>query len=496
MNKLYFLFILCLTITSAQADWNIFPLNQKSYYRYSEIHSNIEKIHFIAFDTLVQRTGFQSVFMNRKYNGNGIEQCYAELCDVNTSNPGYVWAQPELDSLIHTGDTIRYSSKLYFLPGINIGDSWRVSGTLYNGFSDIVFTCTSLSVQNFLGVTDSVKEFTISTYDGINLVNSSLTGYSFRLSKNYGFLEYPSFIQLEQHRLESRYLIGFSDSSATHGFQAPTYLDFFPYQIGDILNWTTESHPNWGPQEFFYVRDSIIDVNINLDTLKYTAIRKGYDPTSGVHSNIIADIIYSVDQFKSITECPTNWFVINTINNFAYPDFSVTDSYTVEQDSSISYRINEQGIQINASTCQLLYTPDATQHFIYNTKQGYVEYCYDAFYYNCIKLTGSFINGVLYGDTLLKTGIDIISVDKLIDIYPNPATDKLCISLLTRSAQKSKVEIANLSGSIVYSDIAELSESTCSKEINLSQFTNGFYVLTVSDIGTYKVARKKFVVQH
>ncbi len=166
MNKLYIFIILCITIEPAKADWDLFPMNQKSYYRYSEIHSNIEKIHFIAFDTLVQRTGFQSVFMNRKYSGNGIEQCYAELCDVNKSNPGYGWAQPELDSLTHNGDTIRYSSKLYFLPGINIGDSWRISGTFYNGFSDFVFTCTSLSMQNFLGVTDSVKEFTISTYDG------------------------------------------------------------------------------------------------------------------------------------------------------------------------------------------------------------------------------------------------------------------------------------------------------------------------------------------
>ncbi|TAH42385.1 MAG: T9SS type A sorting domain-containing protein [Bacteroidetes bacterium] len=496
MNKLYVFIILCITVESAKADWDLFPLNQKSYYRYTDYHDNIEQINLIAIDTIVQRSGFQSAFMNRKYSGNGLEQCYEAVTDVNNFVAGYGWMDTEIDSLIYSGDTVRYSSKLYFLPKVSVGESWRISGALYNGVTDVEFTCTSLTLQSFLGITDSVKEFTLSTYDGTTLVNSSLSAYVIKLSKNYGLLDYPSFYLLEHHFKESHLLTGLSDSTGTYGFQPPTYLDFFPYKAGDVLNWKFQDLPPWSPSTTLYSHELILSVLITADTLKYTSYRQGYNPGNGYYSSDTAEIAYAVEYFKGITECPSNWLVLSSQANLANSDISFSTSYVLEQDSSISYRINQEGHYVDTNMCQLGQYIDVGQHFIYNTKQGFTEYCNDAFHYNCTKLIGSYMDGVLYGDTNFVTGIEQVSLENLLDISPNPAINKLCISLLTRSAQKAKIEITNLSGSIVYSDIAELSESTCSKEINIAQFANGFYFITVSDPVSKKVGRKKFVVQH
>jgi photosystem II stability/assembly factor-like uncharacterized protein len=81
-------------------------------------------------------------------------------------------------------------------------------------------------------------------------------------------------------------------------------------------------------------------------------------------------------------------------------------------------------------------------------------------------------------------------------LFPNPAQNKLCISLSNKATQKSKIEITNLAGSIVYSADAELSNSSCSKEIDISRFDNGFYILTVADKDGKGVVREKIVVQH
>lgn len=495
MKKLYFLIIFCLIYNSAKADWELFPLNQKSYYQYTDFNYNNEKINLIAFDTIVQRVGFQSAFLNRKYRGNGIEQCYEAVTDINNYLPGSGWLNTEFDSLVYSGDTIRYSSQLYFLPQVSVGESWRIAGTLYNGVTDIEFTCTTISQQSFLGITDSVKEFTLSTYNGTTLVNSSLTGYVIKLSKNYGFLDYLSFYLLEHHLREPRLLVGLTNSIVSYGFQPPTYLDFFPYKVGDVLNWISEQHPPLSPIEQWYYHDSIISVVTTIDTLRYTSIRQSYKPVAGLYNVDTIDRVYPVYYLKSVTECPTNWLVLNSTTGASSTDISLTTSYIIESDSSISYRIIEDGFYVVSSSCQLWQVPDATQHTVFNTKQGETEYCYDAFYYNCIKLIGSYIDGVLHGDTLLETGIDNIFFNNVIGIHPNPAQNKLCITFSNYDNVKSGIEVMNLSGSVIYSDFLELSNSDCSAELDIAGFENGFYILSISELSGRSIAREKFIVQ-
>jgi hypothetical protein len=74
--------------------------------------------------------------------------------------------------------------------------------------------------------------------------------------------------------------------------------------------------------------------------------------------------------------------------------------------------------------------------------------------------------------------------NKTIDIYPNPATDKLDIS----SANKAiyKIQLVDLNGKVVYTDYAGTHHET----IDLSRFIRGLYyvlVYTNDNIFTEKV---------
>lgn len=471
MKRLYILFLLCLTFHSVKADWDLFPLNQKSYY--SIPYSGYERINLVAFDSVVQRSGFESTFPNRKSSGYEYGLCYDEVVDYSLVY--WYWLNNEFDSLVYSGDTIIFSPELYFLPLKNLGESWRISGPSRNGFTDIEFTCTSISVQSFLGVTDSVKEFTLSTYDGANLYNSPLSGFVIRLSKTYGLLDYLEFLNLQYHNKEEHHLIGLNDSLGNYGFQAPTYLDFFPYKVGDILNWLTESHPYFPyPSTYHYFRDSIISVTITTDSLMYQSIRQHFQLPTGTHWTDTVTEILSVDYYKSILEAPTNWFSITERSNFSFNDIAFTESLLREQDSSISYKINYGGASVDTSNCQIYEAFDVAYHYVYNSKQGHIEYCDDAFYYSCTKRIGSFMDGVLYGDTLLETRIASIEKSSLINVYPNPAQKSFYLDI---EKPGGTLHIVSLLGEIV----KEIIIRDLRTEVDIEDLEAGAYLVRFTD---------------
>lgn len=493
MYKLFCIVVFCLIYSFAKADWDLFPLNQKSYY--SIQYSGQEMITLVAFDSTVQRSGYQSVFPNRKYPGVGIENCYNAVIDFSIMN--WNLNETEFDSLIYSGDSIILASQMYFFPNKSVGESWRISGQLQNGFTDIEFTCTNASVQSFLGISDSVKEFTIATYNGANLISSTLTGFVIRLSKNYGLLDYLNFGYLQDHSKLVHYLIGIEDSINNNGFAAPTYLDFFPYQVGDVLNWLTESHPLFPtPWTYLYFKDSIISVNISPDTLSYECIRHSYHLPSGIYSIDTIEEFVTVDYFKSILESPPQWISITPKNSFGGKDIAFSENYFVENDSSLTYKIRHNGTSVDTSTCQVGQATDVAEHYTYNTYQGLMEYCDDAFFYHCTNLIGAFIGGRVYGDTVLITNINKIAKPTSLRLYPNPAQNKLCLSFSNGQSQSSRIEIMNLSGSILYTEVIELSSENCSAELNLEGFANGFYILSVADVSGKNAMRQKFIVQH
>jgi Secretion system C-terminal sorting domain len=87
-------------------------------------------------------------------------------------------------------------------------------------------------------------------------------------------------------------------------------------------------------------------------------------------------------------------------------------------------------------------------------------------------------------------GIEKISRDNLITLYPNPTQDLLFINR-RNPEQKEKVQVFNYSGQLLYEDANFTGNSIDTKAIQLK---DGFYFLSYSYSSHF--AMKKFAVQH
>jgi hypothetical protein len=78
------------------------------------------------------------------------------------------------------------------------------------------------------------------------------------------------------------------------------------------------------------------------------------------------------------------------------------------------------------------------------------------------------------------TGIMINSLNKKLEVFPNPTEGLFKISLNNSELSgKLKVAIQNIQGQVIYSDEFELQENSLKKEIDLSGYSSGIYVLNI-----------------
>lgn len=92
---------------------------------------------------------------------------------------------------------------------------------------------------------------------------------------------------------------------------------------------------------------------------------------------------------------------------------------------------------------------------------------------------------ITYSDSPLTQSIKKGSYNRTFDIFPNPAKDFLTVT----NAKDGKLEIFNLSGSLIY----ESNLNTNSKQINIQDITNGVYFIKVTTRN--KTETSKIIIQ-
>jgi hypothetical protein len=449
MKKLYFLFTAILVANVALADWDPFPLNQRSYYAF--YYQPDTTIISFSMDTIVQRTGYQALFFNRKYYGHKHDTCYTSM--VNTdgplSPPGFN-LNYEFDSLLLSGDTLFYTlhtgNPYYILLKPTIGQAWP--------FYNYTLTCSLETVMQFCGISDSVKLY------------SGIPGATIVLSKNHGFVTYPEFTSGTP---TLRTLTGFSDQSGAYGFLQPTYLDFFPYQPGDILHWEFRQEPFGQSPILNFRRDSITAITTGPDTISYTYTSVYYDYDTVVFNTTPYPFYFQY--LPNILESPTTWISFDRPQSNYQKALLVTKKYVRLSDGSLNYAYSDYGIQVNDSDCSIVTVIDYGQDYFFNSRLGLTEISSNIFYPISQKLTGAYIGGVLWGDTSLHVGVDEIALDN-IGLYPNPASKYLIV--------KSKFNLDNAGYSVFDLTGRKIMQGKInSNYFNLEELIGGIYFLEI-----------------
>ncbi len=95
--------------------------------------------------------------------------------------------------------------------------------------------------------------------------------------------------------------------------------------------------------------------------------------------------------------------------------------------------------------------------------------------------------------SIIDIGVGEIAGLNLIALYPNPATNELTIELSLLKANTVKINLMNMEGQFIFTDIMNQFTGSYKKQINLHEVPNGIYYLQV--ITNDQVINKKVVKQ-
>jgi hypothetical protein len=182
---------------------------------------------------------------------------------------------------------------MQLFPHRSVGSSWDFDTT-----NHIAATLTYAGIRSFLGTTDSVKTFTLSS------------GKEIILSKSHGFILWCDNQQI------SHYLKGMPGEI---GENLPTLQDFFTYEVGDeFLYLITQGFYGHGGRSISKTRvyREILEVLQNTDSIKsYRCFRcKQFEGMGYSQSCKVETITYNLysDQICTMTSKMLDWWINDT----------------------------------------------------------------------------------------------------------------------------------------------------------------------------------------
>ena len=491
MRYIFLILTTFICFSSYSQNWSLFPLNQESFFSDNSHVGNI-LIDSYKMDSVKINGSDTILYFRKNLNLQGAGTCYINLLQ------NIPWGQDNLyyiNSLIQRSDTIfflsNFSSKpFYFLPHATVGQSWTVISTYsLNDYNQITITCTSLTLQTFLGITDSVKTFSMSA-NGTSVNQTPVDSFEMRLSKSHGLIEFVPFNLFLYHPsnvfFNSLKLIGIDSVGILYGYRQPNFSDYFHLSIGDLLLWEHSYDPAniMYPTWIEYFKDSITNALITPDSVIYTYDRTKLDTASIIthEYNLIDKFLFS--EFGNIVGTTPNWIGFGN-NRFsgAYPWFSNKVFYwqstslllkidSITNDSITTFSFATEASTIDTTNCQTNTPFDVKFDFTVDTRTGVTQHCYYNFDWDCYTLIGSLVNGKQKGDITLST-IELHSTKILsLNIIPNPASENIFIHDILPS-KNSRYEIFNSIGQKV--KVGNLEENS----ISIHELSNGPYILKI-----------------
>jgi hypothetical protein len=110
---------------------------------------------------------------------------------------------------------------------------------------------------------------------------------------------------------------------------------------------------------------------------------------------------------------------------------------------------------------------------------GYYYYFYEWQFTNIICNTGR--TAVVVTDTCSLTGVNDLFTTNHIDVFPNPNTGIFTLSFNTEKTDDYKIKVTSAIGQTVYEEKLNTFSGTYTNKIDISTFTKGVYMVSVSN---------------
>lgn len=475
------------------ANWDLFPLNQKSWFINRNV--NPHEISTYVMDSVFSNGISTSYDFFRNEPVKGIGNC--SITAIDFSAIGGLNTEYPVDSLLFQNNTTYYysyfsSNPFYFKQLAQPGDNWNIISTdPNNDYDTINVICTSIQLQTFMGITDSIKTFVLIPY-GSSAGQIPVSNFQIKLSKNYGLLEFVPFELFLVHpsyiNFYSLELTALETNGVVYGYQTPQFSDYFHLSAGDVLLWKYEADYDdfTTPDIIEYYLDSITQSIITPDSVIYITDRS-VKYSSGTISNYTGINIryFKSEYFGCLESLPGfysggNMVFQMTPNSLLWKNRSLLleiDSLTSDTVTRRSFY--SDAISVSAS-CQMSPSADLAFEASLNTKTGFDEYCMYNWGSFCNTLLAYRINGVQNGNVNL--GVNENIENTALKIYPNPARDILYIN----DEDNLTYKLYSIDGQFIRGGHMD------GNEVSIDDLKDGIYLFLLNKAG--KNVYRKFVL--
>lgn len=490
MKKIFLILFLLFTVQTFAADWDLFPRGQRSYFSYPE--DTLMKVEVYAMDSVVGN-GIDDILYFRKK----LPFTAPSSCNLDSIRLAQWDGVPEflIDSLVKKSDTVFYYSALstlpfYFITSATVGQSWTITSDYTgNDYNQITITCDSLILETFIGVTDSVKVFSM-TANGVSSGQPPIDNYKMKLSKNYGLIEFVPLSRFIVHPYYKLFfemkLIGIESDSIQAYYKQPSFSDYFDLSPGDILFWDYDVYFFQAPFPYGYhenYRDSITDVAVYPDSVIYTYDRMVEDTDMVITSYFNRRMYFVRSMLAPLVEAGPDWYAYGNIininsssdpnnwNQYWFADTMTISIDSVNNDTTTAFTLHTYGASLNLLNCNYTETFDYFNGITVDSKRGLTSIIVGP---ESMTLTGSRINGVQSGNITLNTN-ELPKKRTIIRVIPNPASFYFSLESDINLAN-SEYSIYDLTGKLV----AENKYN--GKQIDVSELTSGIYIVLIKTI--------------
>ncbi len=441
VKRLPLLAIILLTQTVHAQNWSLFPLGQRSYFHLTS-DTGLAVVSQVM-DSIKPNGDNTILYFLRKQGPDSLNDCFREALANSFLLPLPESVFP-MDSMTLQGDSAYWfpapgDGNFFFLPHVSEGQSWTVP-LVPGGMQQTTFTCISAQEETFLGITDSVKTFALSTSGtGAPPINA----FQFKLSKTYGLIEYLPFVLTVPHSswlpLKTYSLIGIDDGLTNHGYTQPGFSEYFHLSPGDILQWEETYVPFDQTQQPWtkFQQDSITSALITPDSVVYTFQRTTMDISLAI-TQVVPGLSshFLRDKMQYLVQAPTNWYGLGDYSGDYWSSLyiAVWNSGPLQLildpasgDTISSFSFGSDGTLFDPEYCGLGGTSDLYMSFTLDTRVGILSHCMELTSSpDCWSLIGWRIDGVVTGDIkmALTTGLNKLFGPN-VSISPNPVRDRL-----------------------------------------------------------------------
>jgi hypothetical protein len=384
----------------------------------------------------------------------------------------------------------------------NLGENWT-----FDADNNITAEVTTVSIEVVFGVQDSVKIFSLSD------------GNDIQLSKSFGITKFPDF------EINGYYeLVGIQNTD--YGESVPDFWDIFNFDVGDVFQYFEDAGDPYGSG---YITRKITITTKELNSNSYSY---GYDGiyycvywwagggggtdsyTYSDNFNFTDSINHPVNYFcgqdyllpNSYTSLGTNSVLtvarydVNPETGVIYKLFGTKDETYTPYSADVFYEISLYSDTLyRLEYISLLAEPCGLMGLGYGGSLGEAfssEGCFE--YWSLKKLVGYIKDGDTVGnitpDSLLLIGINNLNdVNSEVLVYPNPAdkTVNFQFKELNNITNNILIEIRNLQGQI-YLQKSEVKNETIT--LDVENFTPGIFLYTIKS-NEMMIQQGKLIIQ-